>query len=118
MRMIHDVIEDLRGPPDEERTPLDAALVELLGGPRGSLPDLADRFTEAGLAEVLASWIGNGPNLAITPAQLRRVLGDERVGDLATLAGLRSEVFLRELTRLLPEAVHRMTPEGALEPPV
>ena len=88
MRLIHEVIEDLRGRPDEDGTPLGAALEELLGGERGSLPELADRFTEAGLAEVMASWIGNGPNLPISTSDLRRVLGEERAEDLATLAGL------------------------------
>jgi uncharacterized protein YidB (DUF937 family) len=117
MRLIHEVIEDLRGRPDEDGTPLGAALEELLGGERGSLPDLADRFTEAGLAEVMASWIGNGPNLPISTSDLRRVLGEERAEDLATLAGLDSEAFLVHLARLLPAAVHHMTPEGDLETP-
>ena len=117
MRLIHEVIEDLPGRPDEDGTPLGAALEELLGGERGSLPDLADRFTEAGLAEVMASWIGNGPNLPISTSDLRRVLGEERAEDLATLAGLDSEAFLVHLARLLPAAVHHMTPEGDLETP-
>jgi len=117
MRLIHEVIEDLRGRADEDGTPLGAALEELLGGERGSLPDLADRFTEAGLAEVMASWIGNGPNLPISTSDLRRVLGEERAEDLATLAGLDSEAFLVHLARLLPAAVHHMTPEGDLETP-
>ena len=64
MRLIHEVIEDLRRLPDEGLPPIGAALEELLGGERGSLPELADRFTEAGLADIMASWIGNGPNLA------------------------------------------------------
>jgi uncharacterized protein YidB (DUF937 family) len=117
MRLIHEVIEDLPGRPDEDGTPLGAALEELLGGERGSLPDLADRFTEAGLAEVMASWIGNGPNLPISTSDLRRVLGEERAEDLATLAGLDSEAFLVHLARLLPAAVHHMAPEGDLEMP-
>ena len=109
MRLIHEVIEDLPGRPDEDGTPLGAALEELLGGERGSLPDLADRFTEAGLAD--------GPNLAISTSDLRRVLGEERAEDLATLAGLDSEAFLVHLARLLPAAVHHMAPEGDLEMP-
>ncbi len=118
MRLIHEVIEDLRGLPDEEVPPIGAALEELLGGERGSLPELADRFTEAGLAEIMASWIGNGPNLPIGTRDLRRVLGEERAEDLATLAGLTSEDFLVHLARLLPAAVHRMTLEGEMETPV
>jgi uncharacterized protein YidB (DUF937 family) len=105
MRLIHEVIEDLRGLPDQEVTPMGAALEELLGGERGSLPELAERFTEAGLGNIMASWIGNGPNLRIGTRDLRHVLGEERVeGD-----------FLVKLARLLPAAVHRMSPEGKLE---
>jgi uncharacterized protein YidB (DUF937 family) len=92
-----------------------AALEELLGGERGSLPELAERFTEAGLGHIMASWIGNGPNLHISTRDLRRILGEERAEDLATLTGMASGDFLVHLARLLPAAVHRMTPEGELE---
>lgn len=115
MRLIHEVIEDLRGLPDEEVTPLGAALIELLGGERGSIPELAQRFTEAGLGHIMASWIGDGPNLPVSRRDLRRILGEERVADLATLAGMPSGEFLVHLARLLPAAVHRMTPEGKLD---
>ncbi len=114
MRLIHEVIEDLQKLPDGAVTPMGAALEELLGGERGSLPELAERFTEAGLQPVMTSWIGNGPNLSISTRDLRRVLGEERVEDLATLAGMASGEFLVHLARLLPAAVHRMTPEGEL----
>jgi uncharacterized protein YidB (DUF937 family) len=115
MRLIHQVITDLRDWHDEELTPMGAALEELLGGERGSLPELADRFSEAGLGHIMASWIGNGPNLPIRTDDLRRVLGEERVQDLATLAGLPVGEFLVRLARLLPAAIHRMTPEGEIE---
>lgn len=114
MRLIHQVIEDLRGRPDEDVSPMGAALEELLGGERGSLTDLADRFTQVGLGRIMASWIGNGPNLSISTTDLRRILGEERAQDLATLTGLSSEDFLVHLARQLPAAVHLMTPEGRL----
>jgi len=117
MRLVHEVVATLQRDTDDYVTPMSAALQELLGGGRGSLPELADRFSAAGLAEIMASWIGNGPNLPISTADLRRVLGEERVEDLATLAGLDSERFLIHLTRVLPYAVHHMTPEGTLETP-
>lgn len=118
MRLIDTVIEDLQALHEDEVTPMGAALMELLGAGRGSLIDLADRFTQADLGEIMASWIGNGPNLPISTHDLRRVLGEARVEELATLAGLGSEAFLQRLVRLLPEAVHHMTPEGALETPM
>lgn len=117
MRYIHQVIEDLQRLPDEEVTPISAALNDLLGGERGSLPELADRFTEAGLGPVMASWIGHGPNLSISTRDLRRILGEARAEELATVAGMPSGEFLVHLARLLPAAVHSMTPEGSLDPP-
>ena len=115
MRLIHDVIDDLRGLPNENVSPMAAALEELLGGERGTLPDLADRFTGSGLGHIMASWIGNGPKVPITTQDLRRVLGEERVGDFATLTGLSSDDFLVHFARLLPAAVHRMTPKDDIE---
>lgn len=114
MRLIHQVIKDLRDRSDDTETPMDAVLEALLGGERGSLPDLADRFTAAGLGHIMASWIGNGPNLPISADDLRLILGEERTEDLATLAGLSSDDFLVHLARRLPAAVHHMTPEGEL----
>jgi uncharacterized protein YidB (DUF937 family) len=112
MRLIHEVVDDLRGLPDENVSPIAAALEELLGGKRGTLADLADRFTRVGLGRIMASWIGDGPNLPINSLDLRHVLGDERVGDFATLVGLSSDDFLVHFARILPAAVHRMTATG------
>ena len=117
MRLIHQVIDDLKGLPDEPVTPMAVALEELLGGERGSLPDLADRFTQAGLGHIMASWIGDGENLPVSTRDLRHILGEERVQDLATLAGMTSGEFLVHLARQLPAVVHRMTPEGDIERP-
>lgn len=111
MRLIHEVISDLRSQPDENITPIQAALEELLGGDRGSLPALGEQFTKAGLGEIMASWIGSGPRLPIRPDDLRRVLGNERVGDFATLTGLPAQDFLAHFARALPGAVHGMTRE-------
>lgn len=105
MRLIHELIESPRKWHDEEMT----ALGELLGGKGGSLPELADRFTEAGLAEIMAPWIGDGPPLPVSMTDLRRVLGNERVGDLATMTGLPSDEFLAILAHVLPSTIHRMT---------
>lgn len=116
MRLLHEVIDDLRHHAEEHAiTPIGHVLEALLEGERGSLHDLADRFTQAGLGPIMASWTGHGSNLPITPEQLRHVLGEERVQDMATLAGMRSVALLDVLCRILPRAVHAMTPEGDLD---
>ncbi len=115
MRLLHEVIDDLHHHVEEHAvTPLGHVLEALLGGERGTLHDLADRFTQAGLGRVMASWIGHGPNQPIHPQELRRVLGEERVQDMATLAGMPSAALLERLCRVLPPTVHAMTPEGQL----
>jgi len=115
MRVIHEVIDDLRALPDEDVTPLGAALEKLLGGERGSLADLGERFTQAGLPLIMDSWTGRGPKFPITPADLRRVLGEERVQDLATLSGYPVHEFLVRFARILPEAVHAMVAGDEIE---
>ena len=69
MRFIHQVIDDLRGLPDDDVSPMSAALEELLGGERGSLPNLADRFTQAGL---VMSW-PHGSATGQTSPSARRI---------------------------------------------
>jgi uncharacterized protein YidB (DUF937 family) len=112
MRLIHEIVEDLRGPADEDVTPLSAALTALLEGERGSLAELRQRFADVGLGPVIESWRGNGRKLPIRPQDLRVILGEERAEDLATLAGMTSSAFLARLARVLPDAVHRLEHEA------
>ena len=43
-------------------------------GPVGGLPGLMAKFEQAGLGNVIASWLSAGPNLAISGEQLSQVL--------------------------------------------
>jgi uncharacterized protein YidB (DUF937 family) len=119
MRLLHEVINDRHHHAEEPAiTPLGHVPEELLGGERGTLHDLANRFTQAGLARPMASWIRHGPTLPIHPDELRYVLGEERVRDVATLAGMPSAALLERRCRLLPPTVPALTPEGELEDPL
>ncbi len=80
----------------------------------GGLAGLASHFDQAGLGGIIQSWIGNGANLPITPDQLERVLGTERVGAIASHNGVPASSLLTELAQLLPGMVDRMTPDGHL----
>lgn len=44
-------------------------------GPVGGLPGLMAKFQQAGLGNVIASWLSAGPNQAISGEQLSQVLG-------------------------------------------
>lgn len=91
----------------------------LLGGGAGDdaagmLQGLVGRFQQAGLGEVVASWIGRGENLPISPEQLQQVLGSEQVQALAAQFGIDPAQAASQLSALLPGLVDGLTPEGRL----
>ena len=88
-----------------------AGLGGLLGG---GLKDLVDSFKQAGQGEVAESWVGRGPNKQIAPQHLEQAIGPDVLATLSRETGLSHEELLSRLTRNLPEAVDKYTPEGRL----
>jgi uncharacterized protein YidB (DUF937 family) len=78
----------------------------------GGLGDLVDRFKQSGQGETADSWIRNGPNRPIAPDQLERAIGPEVLDKLVQQTGLSRQELLARLSRTLPEAVDKYTPEG------
>ncbi len=83
-------------------------------GMGGGLGGLVSKFEQAGLGHVAQSWVGNGPNQAVSPGQLQSVLGESQVQSMASQAGMQPQDFLAQLSQHLPNAVHGMTPNGQL----
>jgi uncharacterized protein YidB (DUF937 family) len=83
----------------------------LLGG---GLSELVDRFKQAGQGEVADSWISKGPNQPVAPHQLEQAIPPEVLATLSQHTGLSREELLSRLSRNLPEAVDRYTPDGRL----
>ena len=79
----------------------------------GGLGGLLSQFQQAGLGHLAESWVGSGPNQSISPDELTKVLGHDRVQDMATQAGLPASDMLSQLSHLLPSAVDKLTPQGA-----
>lgn len=82
------------------------------GGGGGGLGELLERFRGAGLGEQAESWIRPGPNMPISPGDLSQVLGDDVIGGLAQHTGMPQSDLLDQLSRMLPQAVDRVTPDG------
>lgn len=78
------------------------------------LREIVDRFRGAGQGEAAESWVRSGPNRPLGPDQLATAIGDDTLDTLARQTGLPREEILARLTRTLPEAVDRYTPEGRL----
>jgi len=82
------------------------------GGP--GLQSLVDLFYQKGLGDEISSWISRHPNLPITPQQIRSVLGDEKVKELAEKAGISTEDASEAISRMLPRIVDMTTPDGRM----
>ncbi|WP_019902978.1 YidB family protein [Methylobacterium sp. 77] len=81
----------------------------LLGG---GLNELVDRFTQNGHGEAASSWVNQGPNKEIAPQHLEQAIGPDILATLAQQTGLSREELLSRLSRDLPQAIDRYTPDG------
>jgi uncharacterized protein YidB (DUF937 family) len=80
----------------------------------GGLGELVDRFKQNGKGDVAESWVGTGPNKQVDPNSLEQAIGSDVVEELTQHTGLSREEILKRLSRDLPDAVDRYTPEGRL----
>jgi uncharacterized protein YidB (DUF937 family) len=78
----------------------------------GGLGELVDRFKQAGHGETAESWVNTGPNKEIAPPQLEQAIGPDVLATLSQQTGLSREELLARLSRELPQAVDRYTPDG------
>ena len=81
-------------------------------GGLGGLDGLVSKFQQAGLGDVIGSWIGSGANQAISPDQLTNVLGSDALGGIASKLGLDQGDVAGQLSNLLPGLVDKLTPAG------
>lgn len=80
----------------------------------GGLGELVDQFTRNGAGKTAESWIGKGPNEPITDKQMEKTLGPDLIDSLVKQTGLSREELLSRLSKTLPEAVDKLTPDGRL----
>lgn len=80
----------------------------------GGLRDLVERFKQNGQGQTADSWVKTGPNQPLGSNQLEQAIGPEVLNTLSQQTGLSREELLSRLTRELPAAVDKFTPEGRL----
>lgn len=83
-------------------------------GTVGGLGGLISSFEQAGLGQIVQSWVGNGPNQPVSPQQLHTVFGGDQVQTMARQAGMEPGDFLSQLSQHLPRVVDGMTPNGQM----
>jgi uncharacterized protein YidB (DUF937 family) len=116
---------DVQNNLSQEHEAIAKSLLATLGGqspdPHASgLTNLVNRFQQAGLGNIVQSWISSQqPNQPITPDHVRQGLGEEVLEQLAQKSGLPKSALLTELAEALPKLVDALTPNGQVptQPP-
>jgi uncharacterized protein YidB (DUF937 family) len=80
----------------------------------GGLRDLVNTFKQAGHGEAADSWVAPGPNKQIGRSELEQAIGPEVLETLSRQTGLSREEIVSRLSRNLPAAVDKYTPEGRI----
>jgi uncharacterized protein YidB (DUF937 family) len=76
---------------------------------------LVAALEKGGLGPQVQSWLGNGANMPITEDQLKAILGNSQLQDLARQFGLPVDAVLKILAQYLPELVDKASPNGTLQ---
>ena len=80
----------------------------------GGLRDLVEHFKQNGHGQAADSWVKPGPNQQLGQDQLEQAIGPDMLNTLTQQTGLSREELLSRLTRELPAAVDKFTPDGRL----
>ncbi|MEZ5890814.1 MAG: YidB family protein [Xanthobacteraceae bacterium] len=81
----------------------------------GDTAGLIARLRQGGLDREVDSWLGPGPNLPVSPEQLRGALGDNVLEQIVALTGIPAEKLLVLIAGYLPNAIDKMSPNGTIE---
>jgi uncharacterized protein YidB (DUF937 family) len=94
------------------------ALVAILGPlvvkflQNGGLSKIMKGAQANGLGAQADSWVGTGANEPLAPAQVRAVVGEDAVHEVAREAGISDDEAADVLAAVVPEMVNGLTPNG------
>ncbi|MDM0075275.1 YidB family protein [Variovorax sp. J2P1-59] len=81
-------------------------------GEVGGLGGLVSKFNQAGMGDVIGSWVGTGENAPISGGQLQQALGSDVVSGIAQKLGINAATLLPLLATMLPTLIDHLTPKG------
>src|SRR5262249_19220201 len=80
----------------------------------GGLDNLLKQLQQGGQGDVARSWVGTGPNKAISQRDLANALGTDTLDQLSEQTGMDRGDLLSGLSQHLPRFVDQLTPDGRL----
>ena len=106
-----------KGGGDSNAALLNAVVGMLAGGGQGGaqgggLGAILAKAQQAGLGDVVSSWVGHGQNQPIAPDQVGQVLGSDTLASLARQLGMSNGDAASQISQMLPDLVDKLTPQG------
>ena len=87
-------------------------LAGMLGG--GGLNRLLAGFQQKGMGAKADSWVGSGANEPVSGKEVRDVMGEDQIGQIATKLGVSYDEAADSVAGVLPQVVDKASPEGKL----
>jgi uncharacterized protein YidB (DUF937 family) len=93
-----------------------AALLPMLGTllASGGLNKILNGFRQQGLTSEADSWVGTGANEQVSAAQVREVIDDAEIAQIAQQLGVSEDDAATAIAAVLPTLVDRVSPDGQL----
>jgi uncharacterized protein YidB (DUF937 family) len=93
-----------------------AAVVNGFIEKHGGVQGIVAQMEQQGLGNTVKSWVGPGANLPISPDQVHTVFGSDAISGLAAKFGMSPQDLAGALSKVLPQAVDKLTPNGVVKP--
>jgi uncharacterized protein YidB (DUF937 family) len=91
-----------------------ATVVNSLIQQHGGVQGIVAQLEQQGLGGVARSWVSQGDNEPISPAQISQGFGSGMLGQLAAKAGMNPQELAAKLSQALPTAIDKLTPGGTI----
>lgn len=78
----------------------------------GGIDGILTKLKEGGLADIAATWVGNGKNAPVSSNQITDALGADTIAEIAGKFGLSPDMLSGQLAEHLPNVIDKMTPNG------
>ena len=78
----------------------------------GGIGGLVQKFSGAGLGDLVKGWVATGPNPPATGQHIEQVFGAEQLQEIAQKTGIDPSQISGHIAQVLPQLVDKITPHG------
>lgn len=90
------------------------ALLDQMRAHPGGIAGFLSALRQGGLGDAVSSWLGSGPNKAVSTEELRRAMEPGTLQAITSQSGEGEDGVLQGLATLLPLVIDKLSPEGEL----